>query len=494
MRLPKTPRLLSAAAVMLLANACGGTTTTVATPTTPRARTAPRSTAGGLRRPSEIIADDLAAGGAGRTYVVTAAHSDLVDAPDETANRFTSTNARLAWRIAGAPVNGFVPVLLTPTADSARIPGGCWADPVVRTLLPVEISAYVSVASLEQALRSDVDRTDASGHRVRALTGTVALPNGDSLRLADDRLGVEFDAASSAALEYGWSYVCPPRGCTRRELLGASERRACPVAPSDGPYALGFARVTGTGAPRTRGAEGRVAQLSSRCIEVAYALPQSSAPLACSGPAAPNASADEPTEQAPRYYPANLDFGGASYLRPDEPARGRLRFAGEPDVSEGLYTEDIRDGVTAHAESVLACYEEELLMSADLNGFMTLTFSIGPDGHVTTAHVEDSTIEQPSLSSCIETAVRGWTFLAPEHGRTVLVHYPVILAPPPLTIRIRAGTALFNVRGEGIGRVLEETSVGLDEEHSNANRQCFAVPLEGPVHAQTPLFVCLPTH
>lgn len=132
-------------------------------------------------------------------------------------------------------------------------------------------------------------------------------------------------------------------------------------------------------------------------------------------------------------------------------------------------------------------------MEADLSGFMTLAFTIGANGRVTAARVEDSTLEQPALTRCIEAAVRELTFVAPEGVSSVNVRYPLMLWPPPMTIRIPAGTELFNASGARVGRMLEETSVGLDEEHSSATRNCFAVPLAGPVHAASPLFVCVPT-
>lgn len=484
----RTPSILLAACLLLPGVGCGGATSgNRATSTQNRPSTS--AVTSGVQRPSENIEHDLASAGAGRVFVLTGPNADIVDAPVETANRWTTTSTRVAWRVAGPAVRGFVPVLLTPTPEVSRLPGGCSSDPVVRTLLPLEISGYISLASLEQALREDVVRGSA-GRRIRARAGTAVLAGERTVQLIDGRLDIQLAAEDASDLSFGWSYTCPAGGCSRT-LPGTVPQSGCTVASREGSFDFGFARAIARGATLRRVGEGRVARLTSRCLEVEYAVPATAEPLACSGASAAPTD-EEPAAAGPRFYPTNLDFGGASYLHPDEPARGRIRFVGDPEVSEGLYIEDVRDGVLAGGEAVLACYEESLLMEADLSGFMTLAFTVGSGGRVTAARIEDSTIAQPSLTRCIESAVRSLQFVPPENVTSVTVRYPLMLWPPPMTMRIAPGTELFNMNGNRVGRVLEETSVGLDEEHSNANRNCFAVPLAGPVHAATPLFVCLP--
>ncbi len=491
--MPFSYKIPHAIAVVALActSACGGssppvTRATVAarpaqSPVTPSAVT--------VRRPSESIAADLTSAGLGRVYVVTAPQTDLVDAPEATANRWTSTTANVAWRIVGPAVGGFVPIMISHASADARSRAGCWGDPQVRTLLPVEIQAYASLASLSQALREDLDIDTEGGARVRALTGAVAVADGSTVRLVDEHLSVRIDPERAASVAFDWSYVCPAGGCVG-QLVGTEETPGCALPPRDETLTTGFGRVEVHGASRQRGARAATAHLASRCMVIDHPVADPGA-LACGRVTAQLAPPRPAEAQTPEIHATHLDFGGVDYARPDEPARGRVRFVGEPEVSEGLYIEEVREGVAAQYASVLSCYEDGLLAEANLAGFLTLRFTIGPNGAVTLADVADSTLEQAPVDRCIAAAVRRWTFPVPDAGLSVRVSYPVMLSPPPMTVRIAAGAPLYSVDGSRVGRVLEETSVGLDEEHSNAARRCFAVPLAGPVMRHAPLFVCL---
>ena len=46
-----------------------------------------------------------------------------------------------------------------------------------------------------------------------------------------------------------------------------------------------------------------------------------------------------------------------------------------------------------------------------------------------TAVVQESTMKDPAVGSCIAQAVKRWTFPKPEGGGSVIVSYPFVLEP-----------------------------------------------------------------
>ena len=45
------------------------------------------------------------------------------------------------------------------------------------------------------------------------------------------------------------------------------------------------------------------------------------------------------------------------------------------------------------------------------------------------AALQSSTLNEPSVESCIVAAIRGWQFPAPAGGGPVIVSYPFLLTP-----------------------------------------------------------------
>lgn len=76
-----------------------------------------------------------------------------------------------------------------------------------------------------------------------------------------------------------------------------------------------------------------------------------------------------------------------------------------------------------------SCYELFLAENEALEGQFTVAFSIAPEGHVTAAVVETSTLRHSELEGCVLAVVRAWTFPAP--GETVVVQYPFVFKPAP---------------------------------------------------------------
>ena len=104
----------------------------------------------------------------------------------------------------------------------------------------------------------------------------------------------------------------------------------------------------------------------------------------------------------------------------------RIR-SGSADVRGSLSKEVIRRVVRRHNNEIKFCYEQELNQRPDLEGRVTVRFIISPSGAVQTALVSASTLSNQRVERCIVSAVRRFTFPAPDGGGIVNVNYPFML-------------------------------------------------------------------
>lgn len=100
-------------------------------------------------------------------------------------------------------------------------------------------------------------------------------------------------------------------------------------------------------------------------------------------------------------------------------------------VSEGSLTkEEIEQVIRAGLPGIKACYEQSLKTSPDAQGRIVSLFVISAEGTVsssTTNFTDKWTGERPeAFTSCVDEAIRGWTFPKPRGGGVVQVKYPFI--------------------------------------------------------------------
>lgn len=111
---------------------------------------------------------------------------------------------------------------------------------------------------------------------------------------------------------------------------------------------------------------------------------------------------------------------------------------GKTIVVGGLSREVIAKVVKSHEREIKYCYEQELTDAPDLAGKVGATWVIGPDGSVTEASVNETTLASPRAEECILSRIRRWKFPEVPGGGIVNVTYPWVFKP--------AGT---DVGGEG---------------------------------------------
>ena len=128
-------------------------------------------------------------------------------------------------------------------------------------------------------------------------------------------------------------------------------------------------------------------------------------------------------------------------LQPDGPPRSRtasdppfnasdaISCEGPDHVTSGKLAPDLMYTVVrATYPKFEQCYAQGLEKSADLMGTVFVRFVIRPDGRVDNAVIQDNTLRNCGVASCVRDAVAELTFPAPEGG-SVTVVYPVALQP-----------------------------------------------------------------
>lgn len=106
----------------------------------------------------------------------------------------------------------------------------------------------------------------------------------------------------------------------------------------------------------------------------------------------------------------------------------RIRQA-KPTVTTGLDRDVIRRIVRAHINEVRHCYNQGLVKDPDLEGRVTVEFTIAASGTVAKVKLGQTTVSDGGVGLCITKAVARWKFPKPRGGGKVKVTYPFVLSP-----------------------------------------------------------------
>ncbi len=99
-------------------------------------------------------------------------------------------------------------------------------------------------------------------------------------------------------------------------------------------------------------------------------------------------------------------------------------------VLSGLSKDLINAVVQRHRAEIRACYDSALQRNPKLSGKVVMSFSIQPNGIVSTVGVKESTIGDTGLEGCIASRIKSWVFPKPEAPVvTEVAAYPFYLNP-----------------------------------------------------------------
>lgn len=93
----------------------------------------------------------------------------------------------------------------------------------------------------------------------------------------------------------------------------------------------------------------------------------------------------------------------------------------------GLDRNAIAAVIQRHLSEVRFCYESGLQKKPNLSGRVSMKFLIGPQGIVTSAQVNNSSLAHPLVENCIRDRLKTWQFPKPQGGVNVKVNYPFVL-------------------------------------------------------------------
>ena len=79
----------------------------------------------------------------------------------------------------------------------------------------------------------------------------------------------------------------------------------------------------------------------------------------------------------------------------------------------------IKTFINSRFNQVRACYERRLKLNPMLAGTLDLRIAISPKGKVTGIGVNNDTVGDSTMTSCVKSTIRKWKFPAPEGGRAV---------------------------------------------------------------------------
>jgi hypothetical protein len=120
----------------------------------------------------------------------------------------------------------------------------------------------------------------------------------------------------------------------------------------------------------------------------------------------------------------NVDLG----KKGDAQVRGRVADAA-PDVdSTDVDREALARYVKLRKAAIQNCYEKELKRNPTLKGKVVVRFSIGTSGRVSEIDIEENTLGNDAVSSCIKTVIRSWIFPFKPPSE-VPVAYPFVFSP-----------------------------------------------------------------
>lgn len=110
-------------------------------------------------------------------------------------------------------------------------------------------------------------------------------------------------------------------------------------------------------------------------------------------------------------------------------ARSPDVIPGQAQVRGSLDKEIIRRIIRRHMNEVKYCYEQELTKKPELQGRISVQFTIAATGQVVASVLQQSSMGNARVENCVVQAVRRWEFPKPLGGGIVIVAYPFVFNP-----------------------------------------------------------------
>lgn len=107
---------------------------------------------------------------------------------------------------------------------------------------------------------------------------------------------------------------------------------------------------------------------------------------------------------------------------------GRVQDQAPEVDSSDVDRESLARYVKARTKAIQGCYERELKRNPRLKGKVVVRFTIGRGGRALEVEIEENSLGNEAVASCIRTIIRGWVFpFSPPSD--VAVAYPFLFSP-----------------------------------------------------------------
>lgn len=102
--------------------------------------------------------------------------------------------------------------------------------------------------------------------------------------------------------------------------------------------------------------------------------------------------------------------------------------AGAPSVEGDLSPQVIAAEMRRHMRAVKDCYDRQLKRFPELSGKIVISFEILESGKLSDINVEEDSLKNADVRSCIVTRAKSWRFPRPSGG-SVFVSFPLVFTP-----------------------------------------------------------------
>ncbi len=123
------------------------------------------------------------------------------------------------------------------------------------------------------------------------------------------------------------------------------------------------------------------------------------------------------------------DCGGGLKKKPGTKVPNKVEISGQGQVIGCLSKESIRRVIRQHINEVKHCYDKGLMSKPDLEGRISVKFTITANGSVGNAKVTESSLGDTKVGQCVADAVERWVFEPLQGCGVVVVSYPFNFVP-----------------------------------------------------------------
>ncbi|MCK6597100.1 MAG: AgmX/PglI C-terminal domain-containing protein [Bdellovibrionaceae bacterium] len=96
----------------------------------------------------------------------------------------------------------------------------------------------------------------------------------------------------------------------------------------------------------------------------------------------------------------------------------------ESEIVGGLDREEIANYIKTQLGQILYCYERQLSANKELFGKVSVKFTISGNGKVEAQSINDTSLKNSQVESCMLNKISAWKFPTPKGGTKVIVTYP----------------------------------------------------------------------